>query len=304
MNQQHVQGRIFDVERFSTKDGPGIRTVAFFKGCNLHCAWCHNPEGLAHQTELGFDLSKCVHCHACASVCPTQAHTLLPGVHRFDRSLCKRCFACSRVCFSGALRQIGREVTAEALADKLAEDAPYFSASGGGVTLSGGEVLCQPEFAAQTLSLLKMRGIHTAVETNLCAPWEACDAVFKQVDLVMADVKTLCAQTMRQYIGGNLTLLLQNLERLFSLELPLIIRTPVIPCVNDNEIAQIAHLLQSAAHLQYYELLSYHPLGQSKARMLDKPDAVFDSPSRVQMESLAAAARKCRIPVSINGTPT
>ena len=303
MKVQYVQGRIFDVERFSTKDGPGIRTVAFLKGCNLHCTWCHNPEGIQPVMELGFDIDRCTGCGACTAVCQAMAHSMNGGIHSIDRSACTRCMACTKVCFSGALRQIGREVSALALAEELAIDLPYYEASGGGVTLSGGEVLCQAPFAAEVLALCRKRGIHTAVETNLSLPWKNSLPVFEQADLVMADLKTVYPQTQEQYIGGNLALILQNLERLLALGKPVIIRTPIIPGVNDTlgEISAIARLLCTSPYVMYYELLSYHPLGESKTQLIGQHSPVFATPKAERMAELAHAAHSCGVAVHVDG---
>ncbi len=303
MKEQSMYGRVFDVERFSTKDGPGIRTVAFLKGCNLNCAWCHNQEGIHPQTELGFDATRCIGCGACFAVCQTGAHRMENGHHTLDRSVCTRCFACTQACFSGAIRQIGRTYSAWALAEELAQDKPYYDASGGGVTLSGGEVMMQAEFAAEVLSMLKKDGVHTAIETNLSVPWRLYEKTLPFVDLVMADVKTLREDTMQRYIQGNLQQVMENLRFLLETEKNVIIRTPVIPGVNDNlqEIYGITKCISGGKRLLYYELLSYHPIGTDKARLIGKRPQVFRVPSAETVNGLAGAAQKCGVTVYADG---
>lgn len=303
MKEQSMYGRVFDVERFSTKDGPGIRTVAFLKGCNLNCAWCHNQEGIQLQMELGFDFARCIGCGACFAVCQAGAHRMENGCHTLDRSICMRCFACAQACFSGAIRQIGKTYSARELAEELAQDKPYYDASGGGVTLSGGEVMMQAEFAAEVLAMLKQSGVHTAIETNLSVPWRLYEKTLPFVDLVMADVKTIREDTMQRYIQGNLQQVMENLRLLLATEKPVIIRTPVIPGVNDDpqEIAGIAQFLSGGKRLLYYELLRYHPIGTDKARLIGKHPQVFRIPSAEAMNRLAGAAQKSGVTVYVDG---
>lgn len=299
------QGMIFDIQRFSTADGPGIRTTAFFKGCNLHCPWCHNAEGLHFERQLLFDPTKCIGCGACASVCRKNAHGMGPNGHVIDREKCVSCMMCASVCFSGALEVAGKEYTADELAAVLQEDQAFYQKSGGGVTLSGGEVLCQGAFASAVLQKLQAMNIHTAIESNLSLPWEKIWPVLRHCDLVMADIKCMDSARHRQAVGlGNETIL-SNIQRAAEEKIPLLIRTPVIPGFNDDvqEIAAIARFLKNIPGLLYYELLSYHPLGSDKPAMLGSPvvPLPLKPPSRETMHALAAAAACEHISVRVDG---
>lgn len=295
------QGLIFDFERFSTKDGPGIRTAVFFKGCNLHCAWCHNPEGIRSKIELAFQEEKCVDCGMCFAICRQHAHQMAPARHRLQRDLCKECLECTQHCFSDALRKVGQYYSVEQALKILLQDAPYYAASGGGVTLTGGEVMLQKDFAAKLLSALHAQGIHTAMETNLCVPWEEYGAVLDSVDLFMVDCKTMRKETFQRYIGEGFERVCENLTRIFRIGKPLIVRTPVIPTVNADEIGAIARLLRSAPNLLYYELLSYHRLGNRKARMVGRKTIDFPIPTQSTMRQLGDVARIEGISVCVDG---
>ena len=298
-------GILFDLERFSTVDGPGIRTTAFFKGCIMHCPWCHNAEGLRFRRQLHFDPGECIGCGECAAKCPQDAHEMHAGQHILNREKCIECFLCAGACYTGALKIVGTEYQAEELAKLLMEDALFYWESGGGVTLSGGEVLCQAEFAREVLTILRRNNIHTAIETNLSLPWEVALPVLKATDLVMADLKALDDERHRRATGLSNRPILANLARLAGMGLPLILRTPIIPGFNDEE-AEIAGIAAWARRnlptMQYYELLPYHPLGQSKYAMLGETclPMPLTPPSREVMRSLARAASE-DVPVWIAG---
>ncbi len=302
-SMQEPSGLIFDIERFSVRDGPGIRTVAFFKGCNLHCSWCHNVEGISPKPSLLFDAEKCVLCGACANVCLRQAHEISAAGHMLRRERCNECFQCASVCFSGAIMAAGKRFTASALAEQLTQDEAYYDASGGGVTLSGGEVMCQRAFAADVLRRLKATGVHTAIETNLSFPWREYAALLPFLDLIMADVKTTDAAVYRRHIGSGLGNVMENIRQLRRAGIPHIIRTPIIHGVNDDEqmIEDIARMLAGDDALCYYELLSYHPLGVEKARELGLRQPRFDIPKKEAMQALGRAAARQGISVRMNG---
>lgn len=295
-------GCLFDIERFSTADGPGIRTVVFFKGCNLRCYWCHNPEGLLSAPELEWDSTRCIGCRLCEAVCPSHAHSW-QDTHTLDREKCSLCFQCVAGCPSGAMKRVGTEMTVEACMEQLRPDIPFFARSGGGVTLSGGEVLMQAEFAGQLLAACRVEHISTAIESNLCFPWETIAPLLPYLNLVMADIKHMDPEKHRQATGQPNDRVFENLLRIDRQGTPLIVRTPIIPGFNDDpgNIRKTAAFLRGMTHLKYYELLAYHPLGNDKRRHLGRSPLNIPVPSRQTLSQLAEAARSCGLPVWVDG---
>lgn len=297
------QGLIFDIERFSTADGPGIRTSVFFKGCNLNCFWCHNPESLTRQPQVEYSQEGCLGCGSCVAVCPSGSQALTAEGHRYFPERCQNCGKCAAICPVGAMKPIGVYHTVEACMEQIREDIPFYRRSGGGVTLSGGEVLMQLEFAVKLLRQCRQEGIPTAVETNLCAPWEVLEQLLPYLDLVMADIKHMNPESHRRGTGADNDRILANLLRLNRQEIPVIVRTPVIPGFNDSpeNIAQTAVFLQSVRNLRYYELLSYNPMGNDKRKRLGYPVPEIAVPDKAHMLSLARVAGLCGKPVWVDG---
>lgn len=290
-----MKGIITDIERFALKDGPGIRTTVFFKGCNMHCKWCHNPETLRSSPQLMQYEDKCIGCGMCVKQCPTGARFIEDGKLCFDRERCNTCGACASACFSGALVQSGKEMSVEDILSEVRQDIPYYRNSGGGVTLSGGEVSVQPEFALELLRALRKEGISTALETNLLAPWVVYQKLLPELDLLMFDIKLFDGAAHRKWTGVGNETILENARRAAG-EIPYLVRTPVIPGVNDNEqeIASIADFIKGlGGELQYYELLRFNPLGESKytALRLENDFAGVRPGSESDTEQLARAAR-------------
>ncbi|WP_243662924.1 glycyl-radical enzyme activating protein [Hydrogenispora ethanolica] len=289
-----LKGLITDIQRFSLHDGPGIRTTVFFKGCNLNCAWCHNPETINPKPELLYYESQCLGCLHCIPVCPAGAQRAVDGQHRFERDRCIACGRCAAVCYPGAAVLAGREVSAQAVLEEILQDRAYYQRSGGGVTLSGGEVLVQKDFAREILALCREQGVPTAIETNLCATWEDLQTVLPLTDLLLLDVKHWDAAEHRRWTGADNRLIHENLRHLAQVQVPLIIRTPVIPGVNDSEpvIARIAECLAGLPNLLYYELLRFNPLGENKYRALGRENPFQGAAwlPEATMECLARAA--------------
>ncbi len=301
-----MKGIVSDIQRCSFHDGAGIRTTVFLKGCNLHCAWCHNPECHRPGPELQFFSEKCIGCGACLTACRQGAHVVEDGRRRFLRELCVACGACARSCYAGALVLVGREMEAREVSAEVLEDRAFYESSGGGITLSGGEPLCQHEFAAEVLALAKSEGIHTAIETNMAWPWEHAADVLCVTDLVMMDIKMMDAARHEEWTGASNEQVLANARRLSEGPQALVVRTPVVPGVNDTpgEIAAIAELIRDFPNLEHYELLPYHPLGTSKYRGLgmEYPLEGLQSPAPDHMRTLAAAARGSGIEVRTAGS--
>lgn len=297
------KGLIFDIERFSTADGPGIRTVLFFKGCNLRCYWCHNPESIRREPELELDENQCIHCQLCQQVCPNQAHEWNPE-HLLHRERCGRCFSCSEICPAEALKRVGNWMDVEACMQEIRQDLPFYRQSGGGITLSGGEVLLQHGFAASILARCKEEGISTAIESNLCVPKGNIQPLLPNLDLVMADIKHMDPQKHRLGTGASNALVLENIRWLDSCGVPMIIRTPIIPGYNDDgeNMEQTALFLKECVNLRYYELLSYNPMGNDKRRRFGYQIPDIEIPEREKMKQLAEIARRQGLPVWIDGT--
>ena len=267
-----MYGMITDIQRFSLNDGPGIRTTVFLKGCNLHCAWCHNPETIRKKNELRVYPANCIGCGHCVPVCPSGARSIAAGVLQFDRSRCTACGACAAVCFPGALKMAGRSVSVEEVMGEILQDHAYYADSGGGVTLSGGELFCQAEFADALIDACRKEKIPVAVETNLNWQFESVRPILEKLDLIMFDVKIFDYVEHKRWTGVENAELLDNARRLDTLNRPLIARTPLIPGATDSaeNIRAIAGFLRNFRNLRCYELLNFNPLGESKYRALEE----------------------------------
>lgn len=259
-----MQTLITDIQRFSLSDGPGIRTTVFFKGCNMRCTWCHNPETLSLSKELMHYPDKCIGCMRCVSVCPVGAHKIENGVHTLDRRLCKSCGKCASLCYAEALVLSGKEMTVSEIMDEVRRDKAYYDASGGGVTLSGGEVLCHLDFALALAKACRKEGISVAIETNLSFPFEKIEPLLKETDVVMADLKLFDDDTHQKYTGVSNKKTRENIARINAI--PIIVRTPLIPGVTATRenLRAIAKSLVGKKNLVYYQLLNFNPLGASK----------------------------------------
>lgn len=295
-----MNGVITEIQHGSVHDGPGLRSVVFLKGCQMHCFWCHNPETISTRRQLSFELSKCLGCGRCLGFC--EAHKFSNGRHRIERAFCTSCFRCVGTCFTGALGVCGRVVSVDEVMRDLAEDIPFYGESGGGVTVSGGEPGCQADFTAEILHRCHKMKIHAALETNLAYSHTILEKLVAGCDLVMADLKHIDPQKHRAGTGcGNE----QVLENLRLLTVPLILRTPVIPGFNDDTetIRRIAEFAVRLDMLQYYELLTYHPLGCGKAERLGMEERMKPllSLQTDTIDNLIEAASGTGVPLFLNG---
>lgn len=295
-----MNGIITEIQHASLHDGPGLRSVVFLKGCQLHCFWCHNPEAISPAPQLAFDEAKCLGCKRCLGFC--EAHQFSRGRHRLERAFCTSCFRCVEACFTGALSICGRMISTDEVMRDLVEDLPFYRESGGGVTISGGEPGCQADFTVEILRRCHEQQIHTALETNLACSSAIWSRLAADCDLVMADLKHLDSQKHREGTGcGNE----QMLENLRSLTRPLILRTPIVPGFNAEAetIRRIAEFAAKLDTLQYYELLTYHPLGCGKAARLGWKERVtpLTLPAKDLVEQLVEAAAETGVPLFLNG---
>lgn len=266
-----MNGLITTIQRMSIHDGPGIRSTVFLKGCNMRCAWCHNPETLSSIPELEWIQQKCIGCNSCTEVCPTGAFSSTDGEIHFRKEDCTSCFRCLSVCYAEAIGKVGKEVTSEEVFAEVEQDFLFFRNSGGGITISGGEPMLQPEFTSQTLALFKRAGIHTALDTNLSISWSKYENVLPFTDLVLADLKLMNPALHQKWTGQSNRIILENLQKLDSTGIPYFIRTPVIPGLNDNEeeIKALAKFTSSLKNMEKLELLPFHSMGSFKYTNLE-----------------------------------
>jgi pyruvate formate lyase activating enzyme len=268
-----IRGRVFNIQRGSIHDGPGIRTTVFLKGCTLRCLWCHNPESIDQDSELIYNSEKCISCLRCIDVCPNNCHSAGEERRTFSRTHCTACGECASVCPAEALENAGYIISAEDAAAEAARDIPFYRNSGGGVTVSGGEPLMQPGFTESLLVRCRNRGIHTAVDTAGNVPWSAVQQVLPCTDLFLFDVKAADPELHRRLTGSPNGRILSNLKTLTERQKSVIIRIPVIPGQNDipGEMERIAVLLSDLG-IDRAELLPYHRTGTGKYRNLGKAD--------------------------------
>ncbi|MBI6546177.1 MAG: glycyl-radical enzyme activating protein [Cyanobacteria bacterium NC_groundwater_1444_Ag_S-0.65um_54_12] len=271
-----TEGWIFDIQRFCVHDGPGIRTLIFFKGCPLRCRWCSNPEGQIARLELMVDQDRCDNCGTCVAACGQGAHVLVGGVHSFDMDRCRGHGACVLACPNGTLRMVGSRRSAASVLRSARSDHLFFDNSGGGITLGGGEPTAQPELALALLQQARRLGIHTAMETCGFARWEILESLASRADLVLLDIKHLDAQAHRRGTGVSNETILENARRLFAGSVPLIVRVPIIPGFNDiqGDLEAILDFVASHAargRVRRIELNPYHRFGVDKYRRLGRP---------------------------------
>lgn len=274
---------LFDIQRGSLVDGPGVRTTVFFRGCPLRCAWCHNPESQSGGKHLLHYAEKCVQCGICDRVCPVGA--VDRGQVRAD--LCTFCGKCAARCPQNALRLCGFDMTEDALTEILVRDLPFYRESGGGVTFSGGECMLYPEAIARLAARCRAEGISVAVDTAGAVPWKNFEQVLSVVDLFLYDIKTLDPEIHRRYTGQDNTLPLDNLRRLLSAGCRVTVRVPVIPGVNAtvHDMEAIRDFLSPYPEVKA-ELLPYHRMGENKYPALGMAQRTFDVPDEETMKKL------------------
>jgi glycyl-radical enzyme activating protein len=261
-----VIGKVFEIQRFSIHDGPGIRTTVFFQGCPLHCAWCHNPEGITDHPMLSFIPARCIGCGRCLVLCQRGAHKLVDGQHVLDRKICQTCGACTRECWAGALEMSGKEMSVEEVMKVVLRDHHFYETSDGGLTISGGEPLKQARFAKALLSAAKTAGLHCCVETSGFVLQKTLLSVQPLVDLFLYDIKEIDEAKHREFTGVSNKRILANLRALYATGALIRLRLPVVPGYNDSSeyFAGVAQLAAEMPRLEGVEVLPYHRLGESK----------------------------------------
>lgn len=265
MNRRAI---IFDIQRYSVHDGPGIRTLVFFKGCPLRCKWCQNPESLRREREIAFFASKCIGCGECAKVCPKGA-IVLEDARRIDRRLCDRCGECAEVCYAEALTVVGKEYDVSSLLDIVERDRPFYEQSGGGVTVSGGEPTLQWEFLLDFLRAAKDAGLNTVIETCGAFAWSTFKTLLPYIDIIYFDLKVIDESEHKRLTGVDNKRILANARKAVNADNKVVFRMPLIPTMTATQknitdtIDFLNELKQEEVHL-----LPYHKMGESKLQRI------------------------------------
>ena len=284
----------------SIHDGPGIRSTVFMKGCNMRCAWCHNPETHLPKPQLQYISGKCICCAHCLQACQKNALTIKDDHVWIDRSACTVCGCCADACTSGALSLVGESLSPEELMGRISKDDIFIRNSGGGVTLSGGEPTLQADFCRRVLELCAEKGYPTAIETNLACTEEVLDSLIPFIGIWFCDLKMADLGKHRRYTGLGNEHIIHNLHYLSEKKVALVVRTPIIPGVNDDsaELGRICSILRTL-NLKYYELLPFHSLGFYKWTNLgmDNPMEGTEDLTKGRLHELTDLARSLGIPV-------
>jgi pyruvate formate lyase activating enzyme len=272
--QNQVYGNVFSIERFTLHDGPGIRTTVFLKGCPLRCLWCSNPESHDVNAEIIYIKEKCTGCGRCIELCKQEAiiqETTQSQIKvAFDR--CNNCGLCVSECYTDALTMTGEKLTAGYVYEMVARDLLFYRHSNGGVTLSGGEPLLQPEFSIEILRLCQENGIHSAIQTSGYAPTNLVENLLPYVDLFIYDIKHMNDTEHRRLTGVSNQKIIKNLNMLNSRNKTIIIQVALIPGLNDSEenLSAVFRLVKSLDSVKGLSLLSYHTLGVAKYQRMGK----------------------------------
>lgn len=310
------RGKIFDIHRLSTHDGPGMRATVFMKGCSLKCTWCHNPESIHSYDELQWLKNKCIGCGACVKTCHQNALTQSDQGIKIDRNKCNRCMNCVTACPTGAMNKLGENTTVNAVIEEILQDRLFYENSGGGVTISGGEPLLQVDFVLELLVQLKNEGIHTAIDTSLQVPISSITKVMPYVDLWLVDMKETNREKQIGFLGTSTEMIEDNFATLIS-ALPEVnsngkiwVRTPLIPEMtareeNIVEIGQMVNKMNNGS-IELWELCTFNNMCGDKYNKLDldwslKNLALLSSEEKVMYDALARDVADGSYDIKVSG---
>jgi pyruvate formate lyase activating enzyme len=295
---------VFNIQKFSVHDGPGIRTTVFMKGCPLSCIWCHNPESQSFEREMMWDSGKCTLCGKCAAKCSRGALKVSGGRLEYDRSICDFCGTCTDFCPSGAREIAGEELTAAEVLKEIEKDRVFYEQSGGGVTFSGGEAMCQPDALAEIARSCRERGMHVAVDTCGYAPFSSFEKVMEHTDLFLYDLKLMDSALHEEYTGKDSQLILENLKKLSDRGANINLRLPVIGGINDDDenMGKILEFIKGTG-IREVNLLPYHDIARNKYSKLGREyeGARMSVPSEERMNELKTRFEKSGYKVKIGG---
>lgn len=298
------KGVIFNIQKYSIHDGPGIRTTVFLKGCPLNCWWCHNPESQKKQLQLIHFNSKCINCGRCENKCNEDAISIVDNKFYLDKSKCTLCGQCTDVCVQAALELAGKEVTVDEVVKEVKKDQIFYEESNGGVTFSGGEPMAQINFLEEALKSCNNYGIHTTVDTCAFTAWSNFEKILDYTDLFLVDLKHIDSNEHKKYTGVSNEIILENIKKLSNLGKKIYIRMPIIPGINDSKeiIDRTISFLRDIKMAQL-NLLPYHKIGMDKYKRLQENYKLegLQEPSQIHMKKLEEYFNRNGFNVKIGG---